>query len=117
MWASISAAKGLHCSRNRGKFRGVRPEHGGRLELRLTHASLTKASYALSIFSPNAEAIRLVQIESATGSLDFEDWQGTPPPAWLDALARALLRTVLRQKQSEGEWPRRLTRWRPEPRV
>ena len=42
--------------------------------------------------------------------------RGPDDPAWLDALARTLLRTIVRNKLSDGEWPRRITRWRPEPR-
>ncbi len=93
----------------------MRPEHGGRLELKLTDGSGATARYALSIFSPQGDASTVVTVDSASGGLELADWQGTPPPAWLDTLARALLRTVVRNRISDGEWPRRITRWRPEP--
>jgi hypothetical protein len=99
----------------RSHFPCVRPEHGGRLELKLTEASDASARYALSIFTPAGDALTEVRIDLASEGLELAEWRGTPP-AWLEALARALLRTVIRDRNSDGEWPRRLTRWRPEPR-
>jgi hypothetical protein len=101
---------------NTAKFPSVRPEHGGRLELKLTQASPTTARYALSIFSPRGDATTEVSLDCDTGKLDIAEWRGTPPAAWLDTFARALLKTVVRNKSGDSEWPRRITRWRPEPR-
>jgi hypothetical protein len=95
----------------------VRPDHGGRLELKLRTASETTAEYALSIFLPNAELSASVAVDSQSVAFEIGEWRGGPPPAWLETLARALLRSVLRSKGSDGEWPRRVTRWRPEPSV
>jgi hypothetical protein len=98
-----------------GQIRVVRPDHGGRLELKLTNASDTSAHYTLSIFMPNAEVSASVVVDSQGGTLDIGEWRAECPPAWLETLARALLRSVLRSKGSDGEWPRRVTRWRPQP--
>jgi hypothetical protein len=95
----------------------VRPEHGGRLELKLAEAAATTARYVLSASTPQGDATSEVAVDSVSGLLELAAWQGTPPPAWLETLVRALLRTAIRSKQSDGEWPRRITRWRPEPRA
>jgi hypothetical protein len=98
-------------------FCHVRPDHGGRLELKLTEASETRAEYALTLFTPDAELSSRVTIDAPQDSLELADWQGGVPPEWLEGYARALLRSVLRTKGSEGQWPRRLTRWRPAPKA
>ena len=95
----------------------MRPQHGGRLELKLADESGAQARYRLAIFFPLGEGATEVAIDAEGGALTLGEWQGSPPPAWLEALAHALLRTVVRNKNSDGEWPRRITRWRPEPRA
>lgn len=94
----------------------MRPEHGGRLELKLADGSPTQARYVVSIFTPLGDSTSEASLDAASGSLEIAEWQGMQPPAWLDTLARSLLRTVFRTKTSDGDWPRRITRWRPEPR-
>ncbi|MET0795665.1 MAG: hypothetical protein ABW061_29375 [Polyangiaceae bacterium] len=86
------------------------------MELKLTQSSDGSAHYALTIFLPEREVTSQVQVLSASGAIDFGTWQGEAPPAWLESVARALLRTVWRSASSDGEWPRRVTRWRPEPK-
>lgn len=93
----------------------MRPDHGGRLEFKLAEASETGARYLLTAFTRDAEAQATAFLDSSSGAVEITQWHGGAPPAWLETLARALLRTVLRRKSSEAEWPRRLTRWRPEP--
>jgi len=97
-------------------FCGVRPDHGGRLELKLVAASETRAEYVLTLLTPEAELHSRVTIDAPRDSLELANWQGGAPPAWLEGYAHALLRSVLRTKSSEGDWPRRLTRWRPAPK-
>lgn len=94
----------------------MRPDHGGRLELKLTAASDTRAEYLLTLFTPEAELSSRATIDASADSLELAGFQGGEPPAWLEGYARALLRSVLRTKGSDGAWPRRLTRWRPAPR-
>lgn len=98
------------------KFRGVRPDHGGRLELKLAAANETRAEYVLTLFTPDAELHSRVTIDAPADRLELADWQGGVPPTWLESYAHALLRSVLRTKTSDGDWPRRLTRWRPAPK-
>jgi hypothetical protein len=95
----------------------VRPDHGGRLELKLARASGTRAEYVLSLFTPEAELCSRVIIDAQGEKLELAAFEGGVPPAWLEGYAHALLRSVLRTKTSDGEWPRRLTRWRPAPRA
>ena len=99
------------------RFRDVRPDHGGRLELKLAQASETRAEYMLTVFTPDVELSSRVTIDAPADSLELADWQGGVPPTWLEGYAHALLRSVLRTKSSDGQWPRRLTRWRPAPRA
>lgn len=94
----------------------MRPDNGGRLELKLQDGSGATAEYLLSVFSPNGDATTRVSLDSTNGSLELGEWVGTPPAPWLDAFARSLLRTIVRNRLNDGEWPRRVTRWRPEPR-
>ena len=86
------------------------------MELKLAHASDDGAHYAVTIFLPEREVTTEARVEMANGALELGAWRGEPPPSWLEAVARALLRTVWRSASSDGEWPRRVTRWRPEPK-
>lgn len=95
----------------------MRPDHGGRLELKLAEASETRADYVLTLLTPDAELSTRVTVDAPADTLELADFQGGAPPAWLLAYAQALLRSVLRTKRSDGVWPRRLTRWRPEPKA
>lgn len=93
----------------------MRPDHGGRLELKLAEAAGTRAEYALELLTPEAELSARASIDASTDRCELTPFQGGEPPEWLESYAHALLRSVLRTKKSDGHWPRRLTRWRPEP--
>ncbi len=95
----------------------MRPDHGGRIELKLAAGTDASARYLVTIFTANSEVSTHVEVDAAGGGLTLDEWQAGSPPAWLEGLAKTLLRTTLRTKQSDGEWPRRLTRWRPEPKA
>ncbi len=94
----------------------MRPDHGGRIELKLSEGGAASARYALTIFTPQGEPSTQVSVDALSGALELDEWQGEAPPEWLQAYAKALVRTALRTKNSDGDWPRRLTRWRPEPK-
>jgi hypothetical protein len=94
----------------------VRPDHGGRLELKLARASTQSARYTLTLYTLDSELTTQVDVDLASGGLEIADWPSGAPPAWLVTFARALLRSVWRSRTSAGEWPRRVTRWRPEPK-
>ncbi len=94
----------------------MRPDHGGRLELKLQDASDANARYALIVYTPEREHAALASIDAASDETELGAFSDGAPPAWLEAFAKTLLRSVLRTKKSDGDWPRRLTRWRPEPK-
>lgn len=94
----------------------MRPDHGGRIELKLLADAAESARYALTIATPDSVLESEVTIDGASGALELGDWSGGTPPEWLGALSRALLRSVWRTRSSDGVWPRRLTRWRPAPK-
>ena len=95
----------------------MRPDHGGRIELKLCAGAEASARYLVTIFTAEGEVSAEVTIDAASGSLALGEWQAGAPPSWLESLAKTLLRTTLRTKTSDGEWPRRVTRWRPEPQT
>jgi hypothetical protein len=70
----------------------------------------------LTLYTLDSELSTHVDVELASGALEIADWPTGAPPAWLLSFARALLRSVWRSRISAGEWPRRVTRWRPEPK-
>lgn len=85
------------------------------MELRLAEAAPAAARYAVTLYLPGGDAETTAALDAASGTVELEAWRGAPPPAWLESFTRALLRTVLRNKSPDDEWPRRVTRWRPEP--
>lgn len=95
----------------------MRPDHGGRVELKLQDASDASARYSLTVFTKDSEHSALASIDAVSEETTLGEFSELAPPGWLDAYARTLLRSVLRTQKSEGEWPRRLTRWRPEPKA
>lgn len=92
----------------------MQPAHGGRIELKLAQAEPSIARYAISLATRDAEWSGLAFIAVPEGKIEFSGLESGPPP-WLVDVARALLRTVYRNHREKGLWPRRLTRWRPEP--
>jgi len=99
------------------------PKNGGKIELRLgtaTPASPTLAEYEahLETSSGSFHARARVGADAGAKQLELGTWtseSGGEPPEWLLADARAALKAAVRTSQSEGRWPRRITRWRPEP--
>lgn len=93
----------------------MRPDHGGRVELRLVSGDDASARYDVRLFAPESDWSAQAEVRGER-AVEVERWSGPQqPPAWLEALARTLLRGTLRQRQADGSWPRRLTRWRPGP--
>lgn len=103
-------------------------EHGGRIELRLAGSSAESATYAATLLTSQARFETAVQVGPTAGSgqVAFGAWRALAaaeppvpladaPPPWLIADARAALKAALRTSQSEGRWPRRITRWRAAP--
>jgi hypothetical protein len=99
------------------------PKNGGKIELRLGTASADpadSAEYEAHLQTATASFHTRVQVGASAGGKQvlFGAWTSdtaSEPPEWLTADARAALKAALRTSQSEGRWPRRITRWRPEP--
>ncbi|MES1188854.1 MAG: hypothetical protein ABUL60_33875 [Myxococcales bacterium] len=99
------------------------PKNGGKIELRLgatTPESPGSAEYEAHLQTASANFHSRVQVGASAGAkqVEFGAWTSDAagePPEWLMADARAALKAALRTSQSEGRWPRRITRWRPEP--
>jgi hypothetical protein len=90
------------------------PDHGVRWIARLTSASESRASYELSVALPGV--VHEGRVEFADdGALTFEWSSAGPPPAAVDPMTRALLRSAFHRHRAGEPWPRRLTRWRPDP--
>jgi hypothetical protein len=92
-------------------------ENGGRIELRLGQIDGTAAEYEAHLQTPSGSFRAQVRVGGAPQPIVFGAWSGSAgePPGWLTEDARAALKVALRTSQTEGRWPRRITRWRPEP--
>jgi hypothetical protein len=96
------------------------PKNGGKIELRLGPTTADSAEYDALLQTAGASFRALVRVGASAGTqlVDFGSWTSdaaSEPPDWLTADARAALKAALRTSRSEGRWPRRITRWRPEP--
>ena len=94
------------------------PKNGGKIELRLDSSSPDSAEYQAQLQTHSVTFQGRARVGQSAGAkqVDF-DWAAAAgaPPEWLAADARAALKAALRTAQAEGRWPRRITRWRPEP--
>ncbi len=96
------------------------PKNGGKIELRLGPATPDSAEYDAHLQTADASFRTSIRVGQSAGpqQVAFGVWTtdaASEPPEWLTADARAALKAALRTSQSEGRWPRRITRWRPEP--
>lgn len=92
------------------------PKNGGKIELKLGPTRGDGAEYD-ALLQTSDYAFRC-KVQVGGKVVAFGDWQTEAPgapPEWLLADARAALKAALRTSQAEGRWPRRITRWRPEP--
>lgn len=92
----------------------MKPAHGARIVLRLT-SSGPPVEYALELHAPARTHHGTARV-SVDGKVDFAMLSDGDAPAWLLRDAHALLRALFRARSVAG-WPRRLTRWRAEPRA
>lgn len=103
-----------------------RPEHGGRVTLRRSNVA-AEASNSRVIYDAEWATEggiwrgRVVASTEAAPELELGDTapetEGDAPPRWLTDWTVQLVRTTARSVAStpDGEWPRRLTRWRAAP--
>ncbi len=94
----------------------ARPDHGGRVELKLTRASEAGAVYRAEWSTPAGKWHGTVTASDRHAEARPDD-SPTPPPDWLVAWSAALLKTTGRtvMRMPDARWPRRLTRWRAAP--
>jgi hypothetical protein len=97
-------------------------KNGGKLELRLDGSDTASGAvdYVAQLQTPAGTFRTRARVGEGAGPklVEFGPWSGEgsgEPPEWLVADARAALKAAVRSSQSEGRWPRRITRWRPEP--
>jgi hypothetical protein len=97
----------------------VTPKNGGKFDLKLGPATSDAAEYEAVLQTSGVTFRSLVQVGAEAGDKQvlFGAWNDgqSAPPEWLLADARAALKAALRTSKAEGRWPRRITRWRPEP--
>jgi hypothetical protein len=94
------------------------PKNGGKIELKLGPTTSDSAEYEAHLQTASSSFVSRVQVGASAGpkQVEFGAWSpGGEPPEWLTADARAALKAALRTSLSSGRWPRRITRWRPEP--
>jgi hypothetical protein len=96
------------------------PKNGGKIELKLGPTTSDSAEYEALLQTATATFRAQVRVGASAGKnqVDFGGWSSEvtgEPPEWLLSDARAALKAALRTSQAEGRWPRRITRWRPEP--
>jgi hypothetical protein len=96
------------------------PKNGGKIELKLETSSASAATYAALLQTSSSSHAGNARVGEGAGpkQVDFAWTEATSaaPPEWLLDDARAALKAALRSAQaSAGRWPRRITRWRPEP--
>ena len=95
------------------------PKNGGKFDLKLGPVTAAAACYSVVLQTSGASFRSEASVATeGTGSVDFAAWASESndrPPEWLVADVRAALKAALRSSRAEGHWPRRITRWRPEP--
>lgn len=91
------------------------PEHGGKIELKLRASGADGADYDAFLQTASTVYRGRARVEGRQVTFEWQADVAEAPPEWLLADARAALKTALRTSQAEGRFPRRITRWRPEP--
>lgn len=90
----------------------VVPTSGGRIVMRLGAFAQSTAEYEVSLLFDGVVWVGAAAIAEEQSSLSGLD----DAPQWLVKYANALVRGLAKNRTELG-WPRRLTRWRDEPRV
>lgn len=95
------------------------PKNGGKFDLKLGPVTATVAQYSAVLQTSGVSYCSQASVASeGTGSVEFAAWSSDAedsPPEWLLSDVRAALKAALRSSRADGHWPRRITRWRPEP--
>ncbi len=92
------------------------PKNGGRVTLKLKQVDAERVRYEYSLLTNATTSEGLLAVSVPDGLVSFERGEVRDDEAWMKDLARSLVRAAWRNREQYG-WPRRITRWRPEPRV
>lgn len=93
-----------------------RPKNGGRVTLKLLQLEEDRVRYQFSLLTSATESQGVLSVNIEDGAVAFEEEQVAPEEAWMKDLAHSLVRAAWRGREQYG-WPRRITRWRPQPRA
>ncbi|NLY92467.1 MAG: hypothetical protein GXY23_00430 [Myxococcales bacterium] len=85
------------------------PERGARFLLELEGGDDAEARYALTIFTPGAALRGRARVSAESGEVEVDVAEA---PEVLVGEARALAKTLVNPRRTEGRWKRRLMRWR-----
>lgn len=88
---------------------------GVRFDLKRQHSAPDTVRYAITLHVAERGFSGAAEIAVSTGGVRFDWLAPGEPPAWCVASVRAQLRTLWRDRGVNGTFPRRVTRWRPEP--
>lgn len=87
--------------------------HGIRVVARLVRSDDTSASYELEVALPGEMFVGRAEF-SGEGELSIA-WNADAPPSTVEQVLRPLLRSGWHRRRAGEPWPRRLSRWRPDP--
>lgn len=95
----------------------LRPADGYRLLLVLNTEDAGGARYDVTVHLPDRDVVYRVLLKLPKGEVELTP-VATPAPEAIEAQLVAQLRVIARAKvkQPDQSWPRRILRWRPEPK-
>lgn len=95
----------------------LRPADGYRLLIVFSSEDASGARYDVTVHLPTEDIAYRAHLKLPKGEVELEP-VATPAPDALHAQVVAQLRTIARAKvkQLDQAWPRRLLRWRPDPK-
>lgn len=85
------------------------PEHGVRVTFTLDQDDGARAQYTAEVVLPGPRSVMVNAVLERGESPGFDDVGALPE--WVVDVLGAIARTV----SKNARWPRRVTRWRPEP--
>jgi hypothetical protein len=92
------------------------PKSGGRVTLKLASLEGERVRYLFTLITSQDQHDGSLCIDLAEGRVEIEEGQPGSQDAWMMDLVHSLVRGAWRGREQYG-WPRRITRWRPTPRV
>lgn len=84
--------------------------------MKLLEVADDEVRYQFSLLTNVSETHGVLSVSVQQGEVAFEQPDVAAREAWMKELASSLVRAAWRGREQYG-WPRRITRWRPEPRA